>query len=211
MKRRPCFNITLAAALILGTAAYAADEPITVNVDNFARAETDMQFDRMLKATKGVNEWGHNRLPTPLDKQNVIRMNRDTLYSFALVDISKGATVTMPDPGERYMSLMVINNDGYVNKAFHGGGTYKLTMEEFDTPFVDLAARTLVNAADDAELPVELEGNHRAEAVRSAIVPHDSAVRRLLNNPAKCIGDLVIDHGHAGDPYAENGRDKHRD
>ena len=38
-----------------------------------------------------------SREPTPLDKQNVIRMNRDTLYSFTIVDISKGATVTMPE------------------------------------------------------------------------------------------------------------------
>ena len=103
--------------------AHAIDKPTTVNVDNFVRAETDMQIERMLKATDGVNKWSHNRLPTPLDKQNVIRMNRDTLYSFALVDISKGATVTLPDPGKRYMSLMVINNDGYVNKVFHGAAT----------------------------------------------------------------------------------------
>lgn len=30
----------------------------------------------------------------------------------AVVDISKGATVTLPDSGKRYMSLMVVNNDG---------------------------------------------------------------------------------------------------
>jgi hypothetical protein len=123
-----------------------------VNVDNYARSETDMQIDRMLKREKSVNKWAHNRLPTPLDKQNVIRMNRDTLYSFATVDISKGATITMPNAGKRYMTLMVINNDGYINKVFHGGGTYKLTMKEFDTHYVVLIVRTLVKAADDADI-----------------------------------------------------------
>jgi hypothetical protein len=146
-------SFTLVAVLFFGVQqVYAAGAPITVNVDNFARAQTDMQIGRMLEATKGVNKWSHNRLPTPLDKQNVIRMNRDTLYSFALVDISKGATVTLPDVGDRYLSLMVINNDGYINKVFHGGGTYELTMEEFDTPYVILAARMLVNAADEADI-----------------------------------------------------------
>jgi hypothetical protein len=43
----------------------------------------------------------------PLDKQAVIRMNRDTLYSAAIVDISKGATLTIPDAGNRYLSVMV--------------------------------------------------------------------------------------------------------
>ena len=35
----------------------------------------------------GVNRWHHNRTPTPIDQQPVIRMNRDTLYSMAVVDI----------------------------------------------------------------------------------------------------------------------------
>jgi hypothetical protein len=36
----------------------------------------------------GVNQWFHYRVPTPVDQQTVIRMNRDTLYSAAVVDIS---------------------------------------------------------------------------------------------------------------------------
>ncbi len=147
-------NYVLAAAitLLLGSPTLADDAPITVNVENYARAETDMQIDRMLKMAEGVDKWAHNRLPTPLDKQNVIRMNRDTLYSFAIVDISKGATVTLPDAGKRYMSMMVVNNDGYINEVFHGGGTYELTMDEFDTPFVVLAVRTLVNSSEEADI-----------------------------------------------------------
>ena len=152
---RPSIRLScvLCAILLLGIQnVYAENDPITVNVDNFARAETDMQIGRMLEATNGVNKWSHNRLPTPLDKQNVIRMNRDTLYSFALVDISEVATVTLPDVGDRYLSLMVVNNDGYINKVFHGGGTHELTMEEFDTPHVILSARMLVNSADEADI-----------------------------------------------------------
>ncbi|TDI60016.1 MAG: DUF1214 domain-containing protein [Alphaproteobacteria bacterium] len=144
------FALTVVATLFFGPVA--ADTPITVNLDNFARVESDMQIDRLLKATKGVNKWTHYRLPTPLDRQTVIRMNRDTLYSFAIVDLSKGATVTMPDVGKRYLSVMVINNDGYINKVFYGGGTFSLTMKEFDTPYVVVAVRTLVNAADDADI-----------------------------------------------------------
>lgn len=154
MKRVLVFlSLALAAPHLFGLSiASAGDKPITVNVDNFARAETDMQIGRMLQATGGVNKWAHNRLPTPLDKQNVIRMNRDTLYSFALVDISKGATMTTPDVGKRYLSVMVVNNDGYINKVFHGGGTHRLTMDEFETAHVILAARMLVDASNEADL-----------------------------------------------------------
>lgn len=38
----------------------------------------------------GLNRWQHSRTPTPLDQQPVIRMNRDTLYSSAVVDIREG-------------------------------------------------------------------------------------------------------------------------
>ena len=41
----------------------------------------------------------HNRAPTPVEHQPVIRMNRDTLYSVAVVDISRGRDPD--DPGRR--------------------------------------------------------------------------------------------------------------
>jgi hypothetical protein len=81
-------------------------ETIVANVDNFNKAQTDHEFAGTLKMTGGINKFVHNRTPTPVDKQNVIRMNRDTLYSMAIIDISKGATITLPDAGKRYMSLM---------------------------------------------------------------------------------------------------------
>ena len=135
----------------LPLAANAAD-PIVVNVDNFDKAQTDYEFDGIIKLAGGINTLHHNRTPTPIDKQNVIRMNRDTLYSLGVVDISKGATVTMPDAGKRYMSLMVINNDGYVNEVFYGAGDHKLTVDKFDTPVVGLVIRTLANPEDETDL-----------------------------------------------------------
>ena len=70
-------------------------------------------------------------------------MNRDTLYSTAVVDISEGATLTLPDSGDRYMTLMVVNQDHYINEVFSGGGTYKLDMETFETPFVSVWVRNI--------------------------------------------------------------------
>ena len=138
---------------IIGQFAFAAEAPIHVNVDNFVRAETASQIDRTLKIIGGkVNVWGHIRTPTPLDAQNVIRMNRDTLYSAALVDIRKGATLTIPETGDRYLSIMVVNEDHYINKVYHDAGTYELTMEEFHTPYVFLSARILVDSSDPADI-----------------------------------------------------------
>ena len=49
---------------------------IEVNVDNYARAEVAAQVDRFLSFGTAVNGWTHIRVPTPLDQQSVIRMNR---------------------------------------------------------------------------------------------------------------------------------------
>ncbi len=43
-------------------------------------------------------------------------MNWDTLYSFAVIDASQGATITLPDSGKRYMSLMLVDEFGYTNQ-----------------------------------------------------------------------------------------------
>jgi hypothetical protein len=122
--------------------------PITVDIDNYATAEVAFQIDRFVALGAVVNRWLHFRAPTPLDQQSVIRMNRDTLYSTAVVDISGGATLTLPDGGGRYLTVMVVNEDGYLNRVFHEAGEHPLTVEEFDTGFVLLVARTLVDPTD---------------------------------------------------------------
>ena len=82
---------------------------IEVNVDNYARAEVASQVDRFVGFGAGGNDWTHIRTPTPLDRQTVIRMNRDTLYSVAVVDAGAGVTVTLPDAGGRYLTVMVMD------------------------------------------------------------------------------------------------------
>ena len=124
-----------------------------MNVENFTRAETNRMFFGIQSKSGGqVNVFDHEREPTRIDAQNVIRMNRDTLYSGALVNISKGATLSVPDAGGRYVSVGIYNQDNYVNRVFHDPGTYELNMAEFDTPFVAIVTRWLVDANDPEDI-----------------------------------------------------------
>jgi hypothetical protein len=129
-------------------------EKIKVNVDNFVRAQTHLYFSKILKATGEINAFAHLPVPWPIDKQIVIRTNRDTLYSLAIVDVSKGATVTLPDAGDRYHSLQVIDEDHYTNKVIRGSGKHHLTKEEFSTPYVILGSRFLVDPNDQADIKI---------------------------------------------------------
>lgn len=164
MKKHTSLFTVCLMALLLGitqlqaqeatTQKSSADELVIVNVDNFARAETAFQFDRVLTLVEGgaVNKFIHLREPTPLDQQNVIRMNRDTYYSAAIVDITEGATLTIPETEGRYVSAMIINEDHYNNKVYHKPGTYKLTMKEFGTPYVSVNLRILVDELDPEDV-----------------------------------------------------------
>ena len=123
-----------------------------VNADNFVRAETHRMMADLQRDAGGVNTFSHHREPASVDEQTVIRMNRDTLYSVAVVDISAGATLTVPDAGERYLSVMVVNEDHFINKVFHEAGRHDLTVEDFSSQYVVVAARTLVDPLDPDDL-----------------------------------------------------------
>jgi len=125
---------------------------IPVNVDDFARAETDRMFRDLQAQAGGVNRFLHNREPAPIDNQTVIRLNRDTLYSFAVVDVTADATLTLPEHGDRYLSAMVVNQDHFVDAIFHDAGSYVLTADRFGSPYVVVAVRTLVDPADPQDL-----------------------------------------------------------
>ncbi len=129
---------------------------VKVTVDNFIRAATEIEMGKYLALSGGVNQMFHVREPTSIDQQPTNRMNRDTLYSMAVVDISEGATLTIPDTGDRYISAMIVNQDHYINEVIKSGGSYQLDMDTFDTPYVIVVMRTLVDASD----PEDIEAVH---------------------------------------------------
>jgi hypothetical protein len=101
-----------------------------VTPQNYIRAESDRSFYNTSKLAGGVNRFYHFRRVTPLDQQTVIRMNRDTLYSAAVIDTSNGATITVPKmPAGRYFSVLLIDNDHYSPGVVYTPGTHKLPQE----------------------------------------------------------------------------------
>jgi hypothetical protein len=107
-------------------AAGEADATI-VTRENFVRAETDRMFSDIAGLAGGVNRFFIIRSPTPLDQQVVVRMNRDTLYSGAVIDASGGGTITLPpSPDGRYFSVHFMDNDHYDLGVIDQPGTHAL-------------------------------------------------------------------------------------
>jgi hypothetical protein len=122
--------------------------PTRVTVKDFERAETDMYFSR---STFGELE--HKREMAPIDNQTVVRMNRDTLYSSGVFDLDASpVTITLPDSGKRFRSLMVLNEDHYVIDVVYDTGSYAYTRQKVGTRYVLLAIRTLANPLDPSDM-----------------------------------------------------------
>jgi hypothetical protein len=140
-------------ALAGGAFAQAPDGKLPVTVDNFARAETDRYLAVNATAIGGLGKFQHSREPVSIDKQAVIRMNRDTLYSFAVFDLAGGpVTLSLPGTGKRYMSMMVVDQDHYLPIVAYGTKPVTLTQKSVGTRYAFVAVRTLVDPNDPKDL-----------------------------------------------------------
>lgn len=146
-------NLMFAAAVLIPSMASAQEQtPIPVTLDNFVRAESDMYIASAFKEG-GLGKFHHRREPASLDRQIVIRLNRDTLYSSGVFDLDAGPVgITMPDSGKRFMSLQVVNQDHYVPVVYYGAGEHEITRENAGTRYVAVAVRTLVDPADPKDV-----------------------------------------------------------
>jgi hypothetical protein len=142
-----------------GQATQAKAEPpkcsdcIPVTVENFPRAESDLYFNTTMQQAGGIGKLHHYREAMPIDKQSVVRANRDTLYSAAVFDLDAGpVTITLPDAGKRFMSMQVFDEDQYTPMVVYGKGSYTLSKGKIGTRYAMVGIRTLVNPEDPQDL-----------------------------------------------------------
>ncbi|MCJ1887050.1 DUF1214 domain-containing protein [Pseudomonas sp. LA21] len=149
-------GLILTPLCILQAAATTPSTAIPVNVDNFVRAESDRYFAAMAQRD-GLGKLRHNRELASIDKQTVIRLNRDTLYSVGVFDLDAGpVSVTLPDAGKRYLSMQVINEDHFVQGMFYRPGVHQLTRDSVGTRYAAVGIRVLA----DPESPQDMKEAH---------------------------------------------------
>ncbi|GLU29012.1 DUF1254 domain-containing protein [Brucella sp. NBRC 12950] len=168
-------GISLAVAAVVwsgGAFAETSGAGIPVTIDSFIRAETDHYLAANAKDIGQLGQFKHSREPVPIDKQTVIRMNRDTLYSFAVFDLAASpATISLPDTGKRYMSMMVVDQDHYLPIVAYGTKPVTLTQKSVGTRYAFVAIRTLVDPNNPKDLDevhklqdaIEVQQNQRGE------------------------------------------------
>jgi hypothetical protein len=147
------------ACLVPPARAQSPADTVPVTVQNFTRAESDNYLATNVKKA-GLGRLAHNREPASIEDQTVIRLNRDTLYSFGVFDLAAApVTITLPDAGKRFMSLQIINEDHYVPFVAYDHKPHTLTERNVGARYVLVAIRTLVDPND----PKDLDEVHRLQ------------------------------------------------
>lgn len=190
-----------------------SSDTIPVTLKNYKVAESDLAFGGTIKLG-AANKLVHLPVqPFDLTNQTVVRMNQDTIYSGAVVDVSKGATITLPESDGRYQAVMIVQNDHYVNDVFIGAGTYEIKSDT-DSDFVMVTVRTEINLNDpeDAKKVVALQQAIKLDVKGNKVFQQPNydmdqlvKLRVKLANEALALGSLnnmqgargtVDDHKH---------------
>jgi hypothetical protein len=141
---------------------------VPVTWESFVRAETDRTFKNYV--TLGAfGKFLHMRSVTPIDKQDVVRLNRDTRYSIGIFDLTTPLTVALPDTRERYLSMQIINQDEYTKSVGYKPGNYTITQQSVGSRYVCLIIRILVNAEDEQDNQLVSEIQNQITAVQKDV------------------------------------------
>ena len=130
----------------------------TVTDENYALAETQIIIEGYVKKiaaatnTNGVGVFMHNKTAADPKDRTIMRINFDTFYSFAVLDLEEDAILTMPETNERYQSAWVISEEHYNPGAFNKPGEHKITKEWVGTRYVVIVMRTQVNVNDPEDI-----------------------------------------------------------
>ena len=121
--------------------------PIIVDRSNYQEAEVARNFTKWA-ASGANNKLMHMTDVTPSGPAPTVRMNRDTLYSAAILDTSTGnASITLPDV-DLYQSVLMVDTDGYARGFVLEPGMHMIAT---DTQFVWAIVRTgLEKGIDEA-------------------------------------------------------------
>ena len=168
MNKTACSRMFGLALLFCAAVPAFAAEPVTI--DNFRRAETHHYFKTYVD--KGCfGKLCNDRSPPPVDKQDVIRMNRDTPYTAGIFDLTTPVTIVKPDTGKRFQSMLIIDEDQYNPLVAYKPGTYTLTQENMGTRYVAVLFRTFMDPSD----PADVKAAHAAQ----------DAIQVVQANPGK--------------------------
>ena len=137
--------------------AVSSEKGIKVTPENFQRAEAIRNANNYVKLGAD-NKWAHFRDPAPVGPNApTVRMNRDTLYSVAVVDNSNGKfNITIPE-SEELFTVLVFDDQAYSLYYFQTPGVHEIVSK---SPYIIMIARQGIR---DYTNPKDIEKAHKMQ------------------------------------------------
>jgi hypothetical protein len=183
-----------------------ADGKVIVTPDNFIRAESDVYMAAQVK-DGAFGNFKHTREVAPVDRQLIVRLNRDTIYSSGVFDLDAGpVTITLPDSGGRFLSALAINEDHYNPAVFYDAGAHTLTRQDVGTRYVMVGVRIFVDPNDPTDVQ---QGNALQDAITVSqpggpgtfTVPNwDPVSQKKVRDALTALSDTLPDLRYAAGP-----------
>ena len=128
-----------------------------VTTSNYAKAETTgILKDYIHKiashsCSDGIGIFMHKKAAMDPHDRTILRANFDTLYSFAVVDLSTPATVVLPEAG-RDQILEIVSDEHWIPLVTNKPGSYQLTKDSVGSRYAFVLIRTQVNMQDSEDM-----------------------------------------------------------
>src|SRR5262249_25147126 len=151
MRILAAMSLVIAASSVASAQTTASPaEPVTV--ENYNRAQTDVNFAGVAK-NGGFGKIPHRPELVPPPPQGLLRPHRVKLYSLAVIDVDAGpVTITLPEAGKRFMGMQVVNEDQYTPATYDGAGTHTLTRQTIGTRYAIAVVRFLVDFSNKEDV-----------------------------------------------------------
>ena len=164
--------LLIALLSIFAITPVQAQDLVQVTADNYVRAESDVQMKGYAVAMDAFGKFAVNRTHYDVDNQVTVRGNRDTMYMFGTFDLTSPLTITIPDSGDRYMSMQAINQDHNIPPSIYGPAKKTYTMENMGTRYILIGIRIFADPNDPADMKI-------AHALQDAVVVEQADIGKL--------------------------------
>jgi len=172
-----------------------------VTKKNYAIAETmDILKDYVEKISKhtcsnGVGVLMHNKKAMNPEDRTILRANFDTLYSFAVLDLSSPAAIVLPDI-DRFQILEVVSEEHWIPLVSDKPGTYTLNQELTGSQYAFAIVRTQVNMQDKDDLKAAGE----AQDMIRLIQDNKGSLKKEVNYDRKEILSMRSEYNKRREP-----------
>ena len=101
----------------------------------------------------GLNKFFHFPGLATAEDRFVVSPNNDTVYSVGIVNVTQGFTLELPEMGDRFVSIHIVDENHMSPFYLYGGGVYAFSPDQFATDYVAIGVRTATDASEsDLEL-----------------------------------------------------------